>query len=145
MKLYEFISDTLAEIAIGVHKAQIEVKDIVAIAPGHLYGTQYEEKTNVEFDIAVTVTENDRTGDNIQGTVNPTLEVFSAKISAGSATLESSSTLEYEQNHEHRVRFSVPIILSANFRNDSNYDQVTGSVVKDLIQNRKEQTEKIDE
>ncbi|MBI1309053.1 MAG: hypothetical protein GC129_04270 [Proteobacteria bacterium] len=137
MKLHEFISEALAEISLGVHKAKVDVKDIVAIAPGRLNGERHHETTKVKFDIAVNISENKNLKGHASGELKPEINVLGIRIGAGSLAADGSAETENTHQQSHRLQFEVPIILSANFHNDSTFDE-TAKPLRDLLAARRE-------
>lgn len=120
MKLNQFIREALVEIAYGVHRAKVEAKDLVAIAPGTLNGQAREDKIYVDFDVAVTVTESREKDKAGKVGTHAEIEVLGVKIGAefgGNAAAATSHSKETAS----RITFKVPVLLNSHFRNDSDF------------------------
>ncbi|WP_297842518.1 hypothetical protein [Pseudomonas sp.] len=118
MRLSSFIHDTLYEIALGVELARARAKDLVAISPSRLDGVQIDEKSYVEFDVSVLVTESAENAAGGAAKVGGEIKV--ASIGKISAELGGKSEKNITNSNEqtHRVAFKVPIYMHANFKDN---------------------------
>jgi len=118
VRLSSFIQDTLYEIALGVQLAQAKSKDLVAISPAMLDGNLINEKSYVDFDVSVVVSEATDGAIGGKGKIGGEIKVASiAKISAElGSSAEKSTKNSTEQTH--RVAFKVPVYLNANFKDN---------------------------
>ena len=116
MRLSDFIQDTLYEIARGVEAARIKARDLVAINPSRLDGEQITERSYIDFDVSIVVSETGENERSAGGRIGGEINVASvAKIGAGVGRKEKgSSSARAEQTH--RVSFRVPVYLNANYR-----------------------------
>lgn len=119
MKLSEFIDQTMTEIAEGIQKAKISTSDIWAIAPGSLNGERIFEKSEVEFDVAVTVVDTTTTQKEGKGGVSAKVEVMGVSLGGdlgggGHRAEEAAKTVA------SRIAFKVPVHMNAHFRGDKN-------------------------
>ena len=119
MELNEFISDTLLEIAQGVENAQLRAKDIMAINPGSLDGETIFERSYIDFDVSIVVSENDDTSKTRSGKVGGKIKIApfveaSAEV-GGSGERGTSRTTA----RTHRVTFKVPVHMNANYKNNA--------------------------
>ncbi|HEX4196738.1 MAG TPA: hypothetical protein VHZ26_04790 [Caulobacteraceae bacterium] len=115
MKLSDFIEETLYEIAVGVKAARLRARDLVAITPSRLNGTGIDEKSYVDFDVSIVVSEADASKRGAGGRLGGDIQVAAiAKVSLGAGgSAETSSDSRSEQTH--RVSFKVPVYLHANY------------------------------
>jgi hypothetical protein len=129
MRLSDFVHDTLYEISLGVQLARARARDLVAITPSTIDGKAVSEKTYVDFDVAVVVSETDTKSRSSNGKAGAEILVASViKASVGAAgKVESGLTTSTEQTH--RVAFKVPIYMNAHFRNNP----VAGDEAKQLL------------
>ena len=123
MELQDFIRTTLIQVACGVHGAKIEVKDLVAIAPGTLNKQSHECITEIEFDVALTVSEKKIKEAGTAGKLEPAIKVLSASINTGMLGGRFKWGSEKSNEEIQRVNFKVPIILNSHFRSDENFDK----------------------
>jgi hypothetical protein len=119
MKLRDFIKDTLTDIAFGIQNAKIATKDVWAINPGALHGERLTDKSYVEFDVALTVTESSSTERDGKGGVKAEIEVFGSKV-GGEVGGGIGSTSEKSTQNVSRVSFKVPVYMNAHYRGDKN-------------------------
>ena len=116
MRLSEFIQDMLYEIAEGVQGGSLKARDLAAIIPVSLNGKNVAEKSYIEFDVSVVVSEAEEkkaSGDGkIGGEIN-VASVAKASVSLGGGA-QGSSSAKAEQTH--RVAFKVPVYWAANYR-----------------------------
>jgi hypothetical protein len=118
MRLADFIREALGEIALGVHGAKSDVRDLVAIVPGTLNGDMLIEKSYVDFDNAVTAT-NDTSGKNASsGKAGAGISVVGIKLGADGSVSEESFE-KTSKSLTSRIAFKVPLYLNAHFRGDS--------------------------
>ncbi|MGB1235666.1 MAG: hypothetical protein ACPG5U_08025 [Planktomarina sp.] len=111
MNLEDFVRSTLVSISRGVSKAKIECAQLVAIAPS--FGEEHSE-SSVEFDIAISVSEEVSQSDGKGGGAEASLNVLSVKASVSGK--KNSEASEIASNSEvTRVKFDVPINLSSDF------------------------------
>lgn len=118
MRLSDFIEDTLYEIALGVQLAQARAKDLMAINPGSLNGELIDERSYVDFDVSIVVTDEAGTKTSGSGKLGGAIKVasvFSASAEAGGER-ESSQARSKEQTH--RVSFKVPVHMNADFKDN---------------------------
>ncbi|MDR3558258.1 MAG: hypothetical protein P4L61_01875 [Candidatus Pacebacteria bacterium] len=118
MRLSNFIQETLYEIALGVQSAKLRAQDLVAINPAELNKEVVGEKSYVDFDVTVVVTETKdkkHGGDGSIGGEIKVASIASIKGNAGAKTEHSSST---SSEHTQRVSFKVPVYFAAHFRGD---------------------------
>jgi len=116
--LDEFIRDALVDIVFGVQQAKLEVKDLAAIAPGRINNEDVQETTNVEFDVAVTASQNRAESGSLSWGTGGRISVVAATISGGIAGKREQSA-DFRNESVSRIQFKVPIRLSAHFRNDA--------------------------
>src|SRR5215813_404532 len=115
MQLSAFIHNTLSEIVLGVHLAHARSLDLAAIAPNTINKERVGEKTYVDFDVAVAVSEQDTTTRSGGGKTGAEIQVASiVKANIGvSGKIEAGSTTSTEQTS--RVVFRVPIYFGVNY------------------------------
>jgi hypothetical protein len=107
MELEDFISESIKQICFGIRKAQKEVSDKIGnncpITPRTKFNGKgdvgYEEKENITFDIAITVTDDNKL--NASGAIGIRSLGFGAK----------GETSKKEENI-HRISFSIPFYPS---------------------------------
>lgn len=116
MELREFIRETLVEIAQGVSDAQFEASHLIAITPGTINGESNEEITDIEFDIALT-TSTENTSSSEKSLTSGKLKVVGVEVSAGGGMKSEEDATELSEKIS-RIKFKVPVKLSAWFRND---------------------------
>ena len=132
MELQDFIRTTLIQFECGVHGAKIEVKDLFAIAPGTLNEQSYECITEIEFDVALTVSEKKVKEAGASGKLEPSIKVLGASINTGMIGGRFKWDSEKYNEEIQRVNFKVPIILNSHFRGDKNFDE-ENKVTKETI------------
>ena len=132
MELQDFIRKTLIQIACGVHEAKIDVKNLVAIAPGTLNKESYDCITEVEFDVALTVSENKMKEVGASGKLEPTIKILNASIKTGGLGGRFKWGSEKSDKEIQRVHFKVPIILNSHFRGDTSFDEES-KVVEETV------------
>lgn len=118
MRLSQFIEETMYEIAVGIQRAQLRAKDLVAINPGILDGEVLREKSSIDFDVSVVVNDATTVSEDGGGKVGGEINVASiAKIKAevGGKAINSH---ENSTAQTHRVAFKVPVYLNADFKNN---------------------------
>lgn len=134
MQLSAFIKEALTEIAFGVHEAKVDCNQLVAISPGTLNSQSLLEKTEVEFDIAVTVASGSESGTSSSQKGSGKINVYAA-----SAALDGDSSENSKENQSHqrisRIAFKVPVYLNAHFRGDAGAESER-QYVKQLIGQR---------
>jgi hypothetical protein len=108
----------LYEIAEGVQGGSLKARHLVAIVPGSLNGEHVGEKSYIEFDVSLVVSDAEEKKAGGDGKIGGEINVASvAKISAGvGGTATTSNAAKAEQTH--RVAFKVPIYWSANYRDN---------------------------
>jgi hypothetical protein len=118
MRLSDFIQDTLYEIALGVQLAQARAKDLVAIAPSRIDGVLLEEKSYVDFDVSVVVTDSNSGAKG--GGVKLGSEIKVASFVRISADINGSAGSKQENTsaQTHRVAFKVPVYMNASFKDN---------------------------
>lgn len=119
MRLSDFIDQAMTEIAEGIQKAKISTSDIWAISPGSLNGERIFEKSEVEFDVAVTVVDSTEVKSDGKGGVSAKVEVMGVSIGAnldGSKNKVSDTA----KTVASRISFKVPVYMNAHFRDDKN-------------------------
>ena len=117
MKLSQFIEETLTEIAVGVQSAKLRTSDLWAISPGALHGADLHEKSEIEFDVAVTVEQTLSSGKDGKGGVEASIQVMGVNLSGqlgGGLTGNQSNATTVAS----RIAFKVPVYMNAHFRND---------------------------
>jgi hypothetical protein len=119
MKLRDFIKEIMVEIAHGIQAAKIETGDLWAISPGALHGERLTEKSYVEFDVAVTVSEATKSARDGKGGMKAEIEVFGSRI-GGEFTGSAETRSDVSTVNASRVAFKVPVYMNAHFRGDSN-------------------------
>ena len=130
MRLSDFIQDTLYEIALGVQLAQARAKDLVAISPSRLDGELLEEKSYVDFDVSVVVT--DQMSGTKGGGAKLGGEIKVASIAKVSADINASGETKHENTNAqtHRVAFKVPVYMNASFKDNPATAQHAESFLK---------------
>ncbi len=126
LELKDFIKKTLVDIVEGVHEAGNAIDSqkgyIVPKANDHSNdtgrGTKFEtafSQQNIEFDIAVQVSESESGGSKIsgQGDIGGKIFVASAKANI---TKENSSNSEESKETISRIKFVVPVGFNPRFR-----------------------------
>lgn len=105
MRLSEFIQDMLYEIAEGVQGGSLKARHLVAIVPGQINGERVGEKSYIEFDVSLIVSEADEKKAGGDGKIGGEINVASvAKVSAGiGGAATTSASAKAEQTH--RVAF----------------------------------------
>ncbi len=118
MRLSQFIEDTMYEIALGIQRAQARAKDLVAINPGRLNGELLTEKSYVDFDVSVVVSDVASSSKEGGGKLGGEISVASiAKVKAeGGGSVDRKE--ENSTAKTHRVAFKVPVYLNADFKNN---------------------------
>lgn len=118
MRLSDFIESTLFEIALGVERARVKARDLIAINPSSIEGQALTEKNFVEFDVSVLVSDTDEQKSGADAKASAEIKV--ASIAKVGATLggkgETTSTARSEQTH--RVSFKVPVYMNANYKHN---------------------------
>jgi hypothetical protein len=116
MRLSTFIQDTLYEIALGVELARARAIELVAISPSSLDGQAINERSYVDFDVSVVVSEEQASRTGGSGKLGGEIRVAAIfKASAeGGGSKEANSARSTEQTH--RVAFKVPIYMGANYK-----------------------------
>ena len=119
MKLRDFIKETMTEIAFGIQSAKLETAELWAINPGSLSGEKVTEKSYVEFDVAVTVTQVDEKQKDGSGNLKGEINVLGAHVGGG---LFGGGKMRMESSTANvsRVTFKVPVYMNAHFRGDKN-------------------------
>lgn len=117
MELKDFIRETLIGIAAGVQEAKIKTADLWAIAPGALHGERIVETSFVDFDIAVTVSENVQKHKEGKGAVKAEISVLGARI-GGNLGENRGDTEQVSSENVSRVSFRVPVYMNAHFHGD---------------------------
>jgi len=115
MKLSAFIHETLRDISIGVTKAKQEVGDLTAIAPGSLNGERISVETDVNFDVAVSASEEAVTNKGGGVQAGASIKVLAADISIGAEGKKEASSKAHD-SHVSRISFTIPMILNAGAR-----------------------------
>ena len=120
MRISEFVSESLTEILIGVHSAKLNAAEIGGIVPGSTNaGAQQGDpkliEEYVEFEIAVTVVDNNRKEVSGHGSGGAKITVFSATAEIG-AGAEGKSSADNKNEQLSRLKFRVPVQMNANFR-----------------------------
>jgi hypothetical protein len=116
MRLSEFIQDTRHEIALGVEAARVKARDLVAVNPSRLDGERITERSYVDFDVSVVVSESDQKMLGGGGRVSGEINVASvAKVGADLGANSKGSSL-VKAEHTHRVAFKVPVYFNATYR-----------------------------
>lgn len=131
MRLSKFIEDTMYEIAVGIQRAQLRAKDIVAINPGNLDGESLREKSFVDFDVSVIV--NDSTTNSKDGNGNVGAEINVASFMKVKAEVGGKLDTSQENSiaHNHRVAFKVPVYFNADFKNNPSTAAFAAEVLKE--------------
>ena len=122
MDLNEFIEQTLFEIALGVQRAKVKAKDLVAVVPPKIDGERAAEPSYVEFDVTVTAStgENRNVGGGGKAAAKFRIAVVEAEVGVDGQA--SRSTLASDEK-THRVAFKVPVHFAAHYRNDPHMPQ----------------------
>jgi len=119
MRLSEFIQDTLHEIALGVEAARVKSRNLVAINPARLDNEQITEKSYIDFDVSIVVSESDEKERGGEGRISGEINVASvAKVGAALGGTAKGSTLA-KAKQTHRVAFKVPVYFNANYRGNA--------------------------
>jgi hypothetical protein len=118
MQLSEFIESTMYEIALGVERARLRARNLAAINPSTIDGQQINERSYVQFDVSVVVSDSEEVRKGGDAKVGAEIKVASiAKVSVGAGgKVESAVGAKSEQTH--RVAFQVPMYMNANYRNN---------------------------
>jgi hypothetical protein len=122
MDLNEFIEQTLFEIALGVQRAKVKSKDLVAAVPPRIDGEKAAEPSYVEFDVTVTAA---TSGSRIVGGGGKAAAKFRIAVVEAEIGVDGQadrSTSVSDQN-THRAAFKVPVHFSAHYRNDPHMPQ----------------------
>lgn len=118
MKLSDFISQSISEIALGVSQAKIDTRDLISVAPGTLNRKILTDKTEIDFEIAIT-TSKKSVGSGVGGAkAGFEISVLSSKVSAG---VDGTKTKESTDSEEKisKLNFKVPVYLNAHHRSDN--------------------------
>lgn len=118
MELRDFIRETLVGIATGVQEAKLRTSDLWAINPGKLNGESVTEKSYIEFDVALTVTETAETQKGGGGGLKAEVSVLGSKVGGGAEAAISGSTGSSSEKVS-RVSFRVPVYMNADYRGDN--------------------------
>jgi hypothetical protein len=118
MRLSDFIQDTLYEIALGVEAARVKARDLVAINPSRLDGELLTEKSFIDFDVSVVVSESEETGRGGEARLSGEINVASVAKVGASISGQGKGTNSAKAEQTHRVSFKVPVYLNANYRNN---------------------------
>ena len=100
MNVKEFVRKTIEEITLGVYEAQQGSKkeaQVGATRRRHASESPGGSHSDIEFDIAVVVTESSKAG------VGGSISVFGVGVGGGKQKDAVSSTT-------HRIKFSVPVV-----------------------------------
>lgn len=117
MKLSQFIEETLTEIAVGIQSAKLRTGDIWAISPKSVQGVDISEKSEIEFDVAVTVEETSTKGKDGKAGVEASIQVMGVNMSGqlgGGASLDTTKATTIAS----RVAFKVPVYMNTHYRGD---------------------------
>ena len=106
------------EIALGVERARLRARNLAAINPSTLDGEQISERSYVQFDVSIVVSDNEEVRKGGDAKVGGEIKVASiAKVSVGAGgKIETVAGAKSEQTH--RVAFQVPMYMNANYRNN---------------------------
>ncbi|MFY0400806.1 hypothetical protein [Brevundimonas naejangsanensis] len=117
MRLDQFIDTALTEIALGVSKAKVRSKDLVAIAPAKLNGQMMHTESQISFDVSLRVASGDETGTSgaAKGGAKMRIVVADADVSVDG---QRSTKTTSNEEASHRITFSVPMVLTAHHRAD---------------------------
>ena len=118
VRLSEFVSEAISEIAHGIHLAKADTYEIIAVVPGTLNGERLTEKSYIEFDIAVTATSEAATSDRKGGKAGAGIAVLGAKIGAD-GSLDTAKDAKEISGITSRIAFKVPVYFNAHFRGDA--------------------------
>lgn len=118
MNLSEFISNTLFEIAEGVRNAQLRARDLMAINPAALNGERLIEKSYIDFDVSIVVS--DAESGKVGGSAKAGGAIKMAPFLTASAEIGGSGEKEKESTSAstHRISFRVPVYMNADFRDN---------------------------
>ncbi|WP_426255511.1 hypothetical protein [Sphingomonas sp. DC2300-3] len=115
MRLSDFIEATLSEIGLGVQRAKVRSKNLMAVAPNRVANQEVGGKTEVTFDVALALTNTTISESQAGGKAG-----FGVNISVVKAEIGTDGTVKSTDSdskaHTHRVTFSVPVYLAAHFR-----------------------------
>jgi hypothetical protein len=133
MRLSEFIQDTLYEIALGVHTARLKARNYVAINPASINGEPVGERSYIDFDVSIIVTETEGAERSGKGKLNAEINVATiAKIGA-SVGGEDKGSASTEAKQTHRVSFKVPVYLAATFRENAATEAEAATFLSDQL------------
>jgi hypothetical protein len=122
MKLRDFISETIEEIAFGVHKAKVNCSELIAVSPGNMNGDSVVKLSEIEFDVAVTVEESKSGQKSADGSAKANVSVLGVGIE-GAIGGTGSTKQDASSSKVSRVAFKVPVYLNAHMRNDPTIDE----------------------
>ena len=112
MELKEFIKESLIDICEGVGEARNKMKERLnncPIAPAFINGKiEQNSMHSVEFDIATTVTDENKKSSSVNGKSKGIIKVIAADLGADVKINKQSSNEKIT-----RIKFSVPIYLCA--------------------------------
>ncbi|RRN75990.1 hypothetical protein [Agrobacterium deltaense] len=122
MELKNFIRETLVNIATGIQEAKLETSDFWAINPGSLNGERVIERSYIDFDVAITVSESVENQKEGKGGVKAEISVLGSKIS-GDVGRSLGTAVQQASENVSRVSFKVPVYMNAHYRGDENIKQ----------------------
>lgn len=118
MKLSDFVRDAITEIAFGIHQAKAETYQIIAVVPGTLNGQSLEEKSYIEFDVAVTASSETGSQSDSGGKAGIGISVVGFRAGMDGST-SSTETEKSMSSTISRINFKVPVYFNAHFRGDA--------------------------
>ena len=122
MRLDQFIETTLSEIALGVVKARVRSKDLVAIAPAKINERTFHTESVISFDVSLTVASSTEAAHSAsaQGGGKMRVVVVDADLAVDGQRSKKDGARE---EATHRVSFSVPMVLTAHHRADASIEE----------------------
>ena len=126
MHLSDFVKSSLGEIILGVAEAKALTRNLASVSPGKLNNKSLLEKTEVEFEVALTTRKTDESGSVKSGKAGFEIAVLSASVGLGGGVEGSKSTLENNESIS-RLAFKVPVYLNAHHRgvDGPDYDEAS--------------------
>lgn len=135
MNLRDFVRETLVDIALAINEAKIEVKDFVAIVPGTVDGERVDDRMNVNFDIAVTVSEKNSVSKNGTHDAKAEIKVMGASLGGGVGKESANESINQKENVS-RIQFEIPINLTANYKKNADAIEEMSQLLKTKIKER---------
>ncbi len=118
MRLSSFIESTLYEIALGVEKARVKSRDLIAINPSRVDSEEIRDRNFVEFDVSVVVSDSGQRISGGDGKASAEIKVASIASLGGGVGGKSETTSTARAEQTHRVTFKVPVFMNAHYRDN---------------------------